>query len=197
MLGVTVLGVLAAMSSFTYVAPFLSASAGVDVHGGVVSLLLLGYGLGATVGNSIGGRATDRYGSMRPLFFSLGLALVALATLPFTTTTVAGAAVVMFLWGLVTWAFNPPAQNFLIGLSPANSALLLSLNASAIYLGVGLSGVFGGFVVSGVGILALPPTAAIAGVGALVLLFLVSRPVREPAAEQGGVDREVPELARS
>jgi predicted MFS family arabinose efflux permease len=194
MLGVTVFGVLAAMMTFTYVAPFLSVSA--DVHGGVLSLLLLGYGVGASVGNSIGGRATDRFGSMRPLFLSLVLALLALATLPFTTTTVAGTAVVMFLWGLVTWAFNPPAQNFLIGLSPDNSALLLSLNASAIYLGVGLSGVFGGFVISGVGILALPPTAAAVGLGALVLLYLVSRPVREGAAEEGGVDREVPQLAR-
>ncbi len=194
MLGVTVLAVLATMSAFTYVAPFLSASAA--VRGGVVSLLLLGYGVGASVGNSLGGRATDRFGSMRPLYCSVVLATAVLGTLPFTTTSVPAAAVVMFLWGLVTWAFNPPAQNFLIGLSPDNSALLLSLNASAIYLGVGLSGVFGGLVISGVGIMALPPTAAAVGLGALVLLYLVSRPVRDGAAQDGGGDREVPELAR-
>jgi predicted MFS family arabinose efflux permease len=87
-------------------------------------------------------------------------------------------------------------QNFLIGLSPANSGLLLSLNASAIYLGVGLSGLSGGFVIDQLGILALPPAAAIAALGAIVLLVLALRPVRDVAVEDGEEDREVPELAR-
>jgi predicted MFS family arabinose efflux permease len=194
MLGVTVFAVLSAMAAFTYVAPFLSASA--DAHGTAISLLLLGYGLGATIGNSLGGRAADRFGSTRPLFVSTVAAAVLLATLPFTATSVPAAAVVMVVWGMVTWSFNPPAQNFLMGLSPANSGLLLSLNASAIYLGVGLSGAFGGLVINGVGIRALPPIAAVVALAALVLLVLVSRPVREPAVEDGGEHREVTQLAR-
>lgn len=194
MLGVTVLGVLSAMAAFTYVAPFLSETAG--AHGSAVSFLLLGYGLGASVGNSLGGRAADRFGSMLPLFVSLGAAVVLLGTLPLTATSVPSAAVVMFAWGMFTWAYNPPAQNFLIGLAPANSGLLLSLNASAIYLGVGLSGVFGGLVISSVGIRALPPIAGIVALLAAGLLVLVSRPVREPAVEDGGQDREVPEFVR-
>ncbi|MGB3442514.1 MAG: MFS transporter [Actinophytocola sp.] len=194
MLGVTVVGVLSAMAAFTYVAPFLAANAG--ARGSAVSFLLLGYGLGACVGNSLGGRLADRFGSMVPLFVSLGAAIVLLGTLPFTATNVPVAAVVMFVWGMVTWAYNPPAQNFLIGLAPANSGLVLSLNASAIYLGVGLSGVFGGLVINTVGIRALPPIAGIVGLFAIGLLVLVSRPVREPAVEDGGQDREVPELAR-
>jgi predicted MFS family arabinose efflux permease len=194
MLVVSVLGVVSAMTAFTYVAPFLSAAAG--AHGSTVSLLLLGYGVGATVGNSLGGRATDRFGSMRPLFLSLGAAIALLATLPFTATTVPTAAVVMFVWGMFTWSFNPPAQNFLLGLAPSNAALVLSLNASAIYLGVGLSGVLGGVVINAVGILALPPVAAVVAVAALVLLVTVSRSVREPAVEDRGQDRDVPQLVR-
>jgi predicted MFS family arabinose efflux permease len=194
MLGVTVLGVLSAMAPFTYIAPFLSATAG--AHGVAISFLLLGYGIGATVGNSLGGRLTDRFGSERPLFVSLGVATLLLATLPVVAVNVPAAAVVMFVWGMFTWAFNPPMQNFLIGLSPANSALVLSLNASAIYLGVGLSGLAGGLVVDQVGIHALPPAAAIAAVGAAVLLVLGLRAVREAAVEDRGADREVPELAR-
>lgn len=194
MLGVTVFGVLSAMAAFTYIAPFLSASAG--AHGTAVSFLLLGYGLGATVGNSVGGRLTDRFGSMPPLFVSQVVTIVLIATLPFTATSVPAAAVVMFAWGMFTWAFNPPAQHFLIGLSPTHSGLLLSLNASAIYLGVGLSGVFGGLVISGVGILALPPTAGIVALISLGFLVLLSRPVRQTTVEDGGQDREVPELVR-
>jgi predicted MFS family arabinose efflux permease len=194
MLGVTVLGVVSAMAAFTYIAPFLSAAT--DAHGTTVSFLLLGYGLGATVGNSLGGRATDRFGSMRPLFVSLGAAITLLATLPFTATTVPTAAITMFVWGMFTWSFNPPAQNFLLGLAPSGGALVLSLNASAIYLGVGLSGVLGGVVINVTGILALPLVAAVVAVGALGLLVLASRPVRERAVEDGGQDREVAQLVR-
>ncbi len=194
MLGVTVFAVLSAMAVFTYIAPFLATSTEAD--GAVVSLLLLGYGVGATIGNSLGGRATDRYGSTPPLLVSLGAAIVLMATLPFTATSVPLAAVVMVLWGMFTWSFNPPMQYFLIGLSPARSGLLLSLNASAIYLGVGLSGVFGGLVIGAVGIRALPPVAAVGAVVAFLLLVLVSRPVREPAVEDGGEHRELPQLAR-
>jgi predicted MFS family arabinose efflux permease len=194
LLGVTVFGVLSAMAPFTYVAPFLSATTG--ARGAAVSFLLLGYGIGATIGNSLGGRITDRFGSAGPLFISMGAAVLLLGTLPIIVVNVPVAAVVMFVWGLFTWAFNPPMQNFLIGLSPANSGLLLSLNASAIYLGVGLSGLSGGFVIDQLGILALPPAAAIAALGAIVLLVLALRPVRDVAVEDGEEDREVPELAR-
>jgi predicted MFS family arabinose efflux permease len=194
MLGVTVLGVVSAMAPFTYIAPFLSATAG--AHGAAVSFLLVGYGIGATVGNSLGGRVTDRWGSPRPLFTSLGAAIVLLATLPLVMVSVPAAAVVMFVWGLFTWAFNPPMQNHLIGLAPSNSALLLSLNASAIYLGVGLSGLSGGMVIDLVGIRALPQVAAVAAAAAVVLLVLGLRPARERAVENGRENREVPELAR-
>lgn len=194
MLGVTVLGVLSAMAPFTYVSPFLSATVG--AHGAAISLLLVGYGIGATIGNGLGGRLADRWGSGRPLFFSLGAAIVLLVTLPLTMVSVPVAAVVMVVWGLVTWMFNPPMQDHLIGLSPANSGLVLSLNASAIYLGVGLSGLSGGAVIDLVGIRALPPVAAIAAVAAVVLLVLGLRAVGEPAVEKGCLDREVPELAR-
>jgi len=194
MLGVTVLGVLSAMAPFTYIAPFLSATAG--AHGAAISFLLVGYGIGATVGNALGGRAADRFGSARPLFVSLGAAILLLATLPLTMVSVPAAAVVMFVWGMFTWAFNPPMQNHLIGVSPSNSALVLSLNASAIYLGVGLSGLSGGVVIDLVGISALPQVAAFAAAAAVVLLVLGLRPVREPAVEDGCPNREVPELAR-
>jgi predicted MFS family arabinose efflux permease len=177
-LGMTVLGCLAAFSVFTYISPLLSATAG--VHGTTISLLLLAYGVGGAIGNSLGGRATDRFGSRTPLLIVFTVFVLVLATLPLTATTAVSAAFVLFVWGMFTWSVNPPIQNWLIELSPVNSGLLLSLNASAIYLGVGLSGVFGGLVVSQVGLLALAPIAAIIGALALVLLLLASRaPARQ------------------
>lgn len=159
MLGATVLGCLAAFSVYTFISPVLSATAG--VHGTTVSVLLFVYGVGGALGNVLGGRATDRWGARRPLLVVLGGITVVLATLPLVATTVAGAAVVLFLWGLATWSVNPPIQHRLIELSPRNAGLVLSLNASAIYFGVGLSGVVGGAVLSGGGPLLLPVVAAV------------------------------------
>ncbi|NMH99616.1 MFS transporter [Pseudonocardia acidicola] len=195
-LSMTVLAVLAAMSVFTFITSLLDAAAG--VRGVTVSLLLLVYGLGAATGNALGGRLTDRFGSRRPLVvIFVGFVLV-LATLPLTATTVAGAAVALFVWGMFTWSVNPPIQNWLIELAPVNSGLLLSLNASAIYLGAGLSGVFGGLIISRSGVLVLPPLAAVLGVAALALLVSAARrrpvpapsdevTVREPACCTAGV----------
>jgi predicted MFS family arabinose efflux permease len=173
-LGMTVLACLSAMSVFTYIAPLLSATA--DVHGSTISLLLLMYGLGGAVGNSVGGRLTDRYGSRTLLLVVFSVFIVVLATLPLTATNAVNAAVVLFVWGMFTWSVNPPVQNWLIELSPANSGLLLSVNASAIYLGVGLSGVLGGLVISLVGVLVLPPIAAAVASVSLALLVLAGRP---------------------
>jgi predicted MFS family arabinose efflux permease len=177
-LGMTVLACLAAFSVFTYISPLLGATAG--VHGTVISLLLFAYGVGGAVGNSLGGRLTDRFGSQRLLYVIFSVFTVVLVTLPLTATTTVTAGIVLFVWGLFTWSVNPPIQNWLIELAPANSGLLLSLNASAIYLGVGLSGVFGGLIIDSVGITLLPPIAGVLALIAFGLLIHARRVTRTP-----------------
>lgn len=71
----------------------------------------------------------------------------------------------------------PPLQNLLLEIAPAGG-LVLSLNASAIFLGAGLSGVVGGLVIDTVGVLALPSVSAVLGVLALGLLLTLRRPAR-------------------
>ncbi|HWO65867.1 MAG TPA: MFS transporter, partial [Umezawaea sp.] len=177
-LGMTVLACLAAFSVFTYISPLLGATAG--VHGTVISLLLFAYGVGGAVGNSLGGRLTDRFGSQRLLYVVFSVFTLVLVTLPLTTTTTVSAGVALFVWGLFTWSVNPPIQNWLIELAPTNSGLLLSLNASAIYLGVGLSGVFGGLIIDSVGITLLPPIAGVLALVAVGLLVHARRVARTP-----------------
>ncbi|HKN56465.1 MAG TPA: MFS transporter [Amycolatopsis sp.] len=166
----TVLGCLAAFMVYTFVSPVLAATAG--VHGTTVTLLLFCYGIGGAIGNFAGGRVTDRWGARRPLLAVTAAFAVVMLALPFTATSVAGAAVTLFVWGVCNWAFSPPLQYRLIELSPAQAGLVLSLNASAIYLGVGLSGVAGGAVLALGGPLALPLTSAVlAAVATVVILF--------------------------
>jgi predicted MFS family arabinose efflux permease len=100
---------------------------------------------------------------------SLGLFLV-LATFPLTAVTVPSAAAALFAWGFCAWGSSPAIQHWLIDLSPTNSGLLLSLNASAIYLGVGVAGALGGLVINVAGILWLAPITSLA-IGVALLLI--------------------------
>jgi predicted MFS family arabinose efflux permease len=181
-LAVTVLGVLANISVYTYVVPLLTADT--QVTGAMVSLLLLLYGMGAIVGNTIGGRANDRFGSRLTILIALVGMIVMLVTLPLTLVTVPGAAIALFLWSLFTWAFNPPFQDLILGSAGEQGALALALNASALYLGSGLSGVVGGLVIGTAGIGALPLTGAmLALLAATVFVTTNRRPTRVDAAE--------------
>ena len=173
-LGLTVLACLAVFSVFNYIAPLLAETA--DVEGATIGILLVAYGLGSVLGNWGAGRLTDRFDTRKLLVVLFGCFTVVLATLPLTTTTAPTAAIALFVWGALTWSANPPIQSWLIELSPANSGLLLSLNASAIYLGVGLSGVVGGLVISWFGLVPLAPIAALLAVVALVMLIFALKP---------------------
>ncbi|WP_329481960.1 MFS transporter [Kribbella sp. NBC_01484] len=169
-LAMTVLGVLGAFSVYIYIVPLLKHSAGLT--GSVTGILLLVYGVGAVVGNLVGGRATDRFGSLRTLLVLLTGLTAVVGTLDLTMTTEVGAAAALFIWGMFTWAFNPPIQNLLLELG---GGLLISLNASAIYLGAGLSAVVGGLVIQAFGVSYLPLLSAVLSLAVLGLLFALWR----------------------
>ena len=187
-LAITVLGVLGTMAVYIYVTPLLTATAGLDRS--TIGLLLLVYGIGAILGNSWGGRASDRFGSVPTLFAVLSGFVVMIATLPLTATTATGAGIALFVWSVFTWSFNPPVQSLLLELAPTGG-LVLSLNASAIYFGMGLAGVLGGVVIDTVGVLVLPEIGA--GLALVVLLLLLTlrgtarRPER-PVVAQAATD---------
>lgn len=171
-LSVTVLGVVSAMSIYTYLAPLLEHTAAVDDT--TLTVLLACYGAGAVLGNSLAGFAADRYGSLPALLVAVAGFLLVMASFPLTMTSVPVAAVTLLVWSAFTWSFNPPMQRLLLDISPAAAGgLLLSLNASAIYLGLGISGLAGGLVISLAGIPALPLLALAPGVIALSLLLIL------------------------
>jgi len=169
-LAMTILAVLGAFSVYIYIVPLLKHTAGLS--GNAAGLLLLLYGLGAVLGNLVGGRATDRFGSLRTLLVLLIGITAVVSTLDITASTEVGAGAALFVWGMFTWAFNPPIQNLLLELG---GGLLISLNASAIYLGAGLSAVVGGLVIQLVGVGYLPLLAAVLSLAVLGLLYVLWR----------------------
>ncbi|WP_152362736.1 MFS transporter [Microlunatus speluncae] len=185
-LAMSVIGVVAAMTTYTYLVPFLGAVT--QVHGLTVIILLVTYGVGAMIGNTLGGRATDRFGTRTVLLAVLIGFTVLVVFLPLAARSVIGAGILLLLWGLFGWAFNPPVQTLLVEISGPRAGLLISLNASAIYLGSGIAGGLGGLVIGVAGAGVLPYVSAGLGVLGLVIgIVTVLRRERVPARQRAGV----------
>jgi predicted MFS family arabinose efflux permease len=56
------------------------------------------------------------------------------------------------LWGFAGWGFGPAQAVRLIRLAPERAPMTLSLNASAIYLGIAAGSLFGGVAIAWFGV---------------------------------------------
>lgn len=170
-LPLTVLGMAAAYTVYAYSIPALHA-VGVDDAWSAVMLAV--YGLGAIGGTMASGYATDRWSATRVLtcgYLAMVITLGALACMAGTHTTAFPVTVVLMVaWGASTWCQTPPQQHRLITAAPAEAPLVVALNASAIYLGIGAGTLIGGVTLPyGVSVMYGTGTA----LGALALAFLV------------------------
>ncbi|MFE5582381.1 MFS transporter [Kitasatospora sp. NPDC056531] len=144
-LPLTVLGMGASYTAYAYSVPMLAA---VGVPERSVLWMLLLYGLGAVVGNLGAGWATDRWGSVAVLTVGYAALAVALGVLAWLAgagreaTPLVGPLVL--LWGASSWCQTPAQQHRLIEVAPQEAPLVVSLNSSAIYIGIGLGTVLGG-----------------------------------------------------
>lgn len=145
----TVLALVGAFTVFSYIAP-LAAAVGLGEM--ALPALLLAFGVGAVIGNIAGGQAADRFGATRTVAWSLGLAAVILVGFSIVPVAlpqaVAGPVLMamMVVWGIVGWAFPPAQASRIVKLAPDAAPIVLSLNASALYLGVALGAGVGGVV---------------------------------------------------
>ncbi|MEE4598349.1 MFS transporter [Streptomyces sp. DSM 41524] len=130
-LGTTVAGFGALFAAYSYITPMLTDSAGyADTS---VTMLLALFGVGATVGNLLGGRLADR--SLRKtLFGSLASLTAILALFPLLMRTEAGAAVAVTLLGAAAFATGSPLQLMVIDKASAAPSLASSANQAAFNL---------------------------------------------------------------
>ncbi len=160
---------------YTYLAPLLAQTMGYGRNG--ISATFLIYGFGAVAGNLLAGRVADRIGP-GPTLLALALAQVALLPL-FSTLPLPPALLfaLILVWATFGWAFMAPQQSRLTQIAPDRQAVVLALNAAAIYLGAALGSALGGAVAGGFGVRAL---GVAGGVAALVGLanILAARGLR-------------------
>lgn len=185
-LAVSLLIFTGAFAVYNYIAEYFNTRT--DINGASLSWVLLAFGIGGAIGNFTGGMLSDRIGTRA----TVGISATALIV-SFTTLWAAGgntpiAIAVTVLWGISGWLLAPAQQHKLMELGGASAPLLISLNSSAMYLGMALSGVVGGLMIATVGVEQLPLVGIFAAAVTLVLVATAYGPRRaiEAPAEQGG-----------
>ncbi|GHE79763.1 MFS transporter [Streptomyces longispororuber] len=130
-LGTTVAGFGALFSAYSYVTPMLTDSAGFAEAS--VTLLLALFGVGATVGNLLGGRLADH--SLRgTLFGGLGSLVLVLALFPLFMKAEWSAAVGVALLGMAAFTTGSPLQLMVMEKAAAAPSLASSANQAAFNL---------------------------------------------------------------
>jgi DHA1 family inner membrane transport protein len=162
-LALTVVGSSAMFTVFTYIAPILRDATHASL--GFVTAMLVTYGLGLTAGNWLGGRFADRSVDRTLIITlaSLAIILVAFAMLmPFAAPT----AILVFLWGVASFALVPPLQVRVMAAAADAPNLASSVNIGAFNLGNAIGAALGGGVIAaGWGY----PAVALAGAAAAAL----------------------------
>lgn len=168
-LAFTVFGLAGAYTLYTYLAPLLLRETHLNVAG--VSAMLLVLGMASVVGNVAGGHATDRWGARRILVVGTILLGMALLVMPLVAPSVIGAGLVSVVWGVAGWVNIPAQQQRLLTLAPDQSAVILSLNASGLYLGIAIGAGVGGLVLQRGSFVLLGAVGALWQVIALTVLL--------------------------
>ncbi|MBT2413695.1 MFS transporter [Streptomyces sp. ISL-12] len=140
----TVLGQTGAFTAYTYLATMLTDATGFST--GVVTALLLVYGVGSLAGNLLGGRLADR--SLMPSLCGMLIALpVSLVLLGLTLESKAVVPVTVFVFGAAAFAITPALQARLLGAASGAPTLALSVNISAFQIANALGSWLGGVVI--------------------------------------------------
>ncbi|MFD3835421.1 MFS transporter [Streptomyces sp. NPDC058642] len=130
-LGTTVAGFGALFAAYSYVTPMLTDSAG--FADGSVTLLLALFGVGATVGNLVGGRLADH--AMRgTLFGGLVSLVLVLALFPVLMSAQWSAGVAVVLLGVAAFVTGSPLQLMVMEKASSAPSLASSANQAAFNL---------------------------------------------------------------
>ncbi|ADB34929.1 major facilitator superfamily MFS_1 [Kribbella flavida DSM 17836] len=162
--------VTAHFSAYTYVRPMLEHLASIGPS--LISTLLLAYGVAGVAGNFVAGSAR----SFRVMLVVIAALLAAaVPALPLVGTTVAGAVVLLLIWGFGYGGVSVTTQAWNHAAAPqapeASSALLVGVFNAAIALGA----FTGGRVVDHLGTDAVPYLTGLLALTALAVL-LTQRP---------------------
>jgi len=172
-LALTVVGASAMFTVFTYIVLILRDETHAST--GFVTAMLVLYGIGLTIGNTLGGRLADR---------SIERTLVgSFATLATVLVVFAGAmhwplpaAAAILIWGIASFAIVPPLQMRAMEAAVDAPNLASAMNVGAFNLGNAIGAALGGGVIgAGLGLPAVSLAGGAMAAAALVMLIAIGR----------------------
>lgn len=189
---VTTLWATGAYTVYTYLGVYLASTT--EIAGSSVGTVLFIWGVAAAVGIVVGGTLSDRFGA-RPVIvvslLSLALAFASLSTsagLLSPAAAILPVLVAIVVWGLAAWGFFSAQQARLIGIAGLKlAAVVLSLNASFMYLGFSLGAALGSFTLARGSAGDLGWVAALCVLAALALFLVARRPAPGATVSPGHV----------
>lgn len=140
---ITAMGNIGVLMVFGYLAPLMTEVAGHPASR--LPVLLLGYGVGATIGNLIGGSLHDR-DPLRSGPALLGLLSAVLVGTWFVAVAPAPAAVAVVVIGGLGFAIIPGMQARVIAAAAEAPTLAMAVNASGYQVAAAVAGRLGGMI---------------------------------------------------
>jgi DHA1 family inner membrane transport protein len=131
-MAISVLASASLFSVFTYIAPILLHVTRISPH--AVTLMLLLFGAGLTLGNYIGGRLGD-WKLLPSVIGILAVLVPTVAVFSYTSAWPSTAAVTVFIWGILAFALVSPMQMRVVNEAAQAPNLAATINQGAFNLG--------------------------------------------------------------
>ncbi|TDD16021.1 MFS transporter [Kribbella turkmenica] len=164
-IAVTAVANIGVLMVFTYLAPLLTGVG--SFAAGAVAPMLLVYGVGAALGNLVGGRLADR--ALLPAQIVSLAVLVAILLAFWASTGTAMTAALVFAAGAVGFSVIPGMQSRVMATASAAPTLAIAVNASAYQVAAAIAGWLGGRVIDASGLRAIYLAAALTTVAGTAL----------------------------
>ncbi|XEC94816.1 MFS transporter [Paenibacillus tarimensis] len=159
--------------AYTYISPYLLDVAGLKE--GMLSGVLLAFGIASLVGSKFGGFSTDKWGVFPTLSGGMLLHLAALLLLSLAVTFTHSwlpIVIILVLWSFAAWSSGPTQQFNLVRIEPNYSGIMLSLNQSMMQLSMAAGAGIGGVMIDRVSLSSIT-WVGMAGVALAIVAALI------------------------
>lgn len=164
----TIFSFCAVFTTLSYIAPILTETTMFPAY--FIGWILLIFGVGVTLGNSLGGKLWDKNGIASLFWITFAVAITYLL-LSFVSPYKIPIVLTIFIWGVVSFAACPGLQMNVVNSAKSAPNLASTFNISAFNIGNGLGAIFGGLVIrNGLSFNFIPLVSCIS---ALIALFFV------------------------
>jgi multidrug resistance protein len=167
---ITALGYGGTFVVFTYLSPILQ-----DITGykeGTVAVILLVYGIAIAIGNTVGGKLSNK-NPIQALFYMFIFQAIVLFILMFTAPFKIAGLVTIFLMGLLAFMNVPGLQVYVVMLAerfvPTAVDVASAINIAAFNVGIAMGSFLGGVITDSIGLIHTSWIGSLMVLGAVIL----------------------------